>query len=129
HQLRAVRPEGRADLPVFTLRQLASPRAERCPQRRALPPDGEIRAAPEPIGFAYRLHLYVDRHHNTATNATLRQLGNQAGVFADSDNILATIVQAGAVGLWNWSLSTGVSSGAFDAVEKPVVLEITAPGL
>src|SRR5262249_9141581 len=38
------------------------------------------------IRFDYRLHLYLDRHHDVKTNAGLPKLGNQAGLFADSDS-------------------------------------------
>jgi len=81
------------------------------------------------IRFDYRLHLYIDRHHDVATNATLAQLGNQAGLFADSDTLSGTVITAIGSTLWNLSTSAGVSSGSFDAVEKPLVLEVTAPGL
>lgn len=81
------------------------------------------------IRFDYRLYLYVDRHHDVATNATLAQLGNQAGVFADSDTFAGTVGTAIASSIWSLSRSTGFSAGSFDALEKPLVLEITAPGL
>lgn len=81
------------------------------------------------IRFDYRLHLYIDRHHNTATNAGLTQLGNQAGLFADSDSLASTTASAIGSTLWNLSRSTGVTRGSFEAVEKPLVLEVTAPGL
>lgn len=81
------------------------------------------------IRFDYRLHLYIDRHHDAATNRGLPQLGNQAGLFADSDSLANTTARAIGSTLWNRSTSAGVSYGAFEGVEKPVVLEVTAPGL
>jgi len=85
------------------------------------------------IRFDYRLYLYIDRHYDSATNAGLAQIGNQAGVFADSDSV----VQSGAIilGTKVWNIRKGrtdgtpFSRGTFVAVEKPLVLELTAPGL
>jgi hypothetical protein len=85
------------------------------------------------IRFDYRLHLHLDRHYDVATNATLAQLGNQAGLFADSDSTVGSGVKGLGSGIWNVfsanTAATAVSSGAFIAIEKPVVLEVTAPGL
>jgi hypothetical protein len=85
------------------------------------------------IRFDYRLHLFLDRHYDVATNATLAQLGNQAGVFADSDTVLGTAAVSIGSGIWNIfksnTAATAMSRGSFDAVEKPLALEITAPGL
>lgn len=82
------------------------------------------------IRFDYRLHLYIDRHHNTATNATLAQIGNQAGLFADGDGGKVGIgFSTVGKGIWNKSLSTGFSRSVFDAVEKPIVLEVATQGL
>ncbi|HEY7577118.1 MAG TPA: hypothetical protein VH855_05940 [Acetobacteraceae bacterium] len=81
------------------------------------------------IRFDYRLNLVVDRHYDVATNAGLQQLGNQAGLFADSDTALGTVVTSIGSTIWNLSTSAGLSSGSFDAVEKPLVLEVMGPGL
>ncbi len=83
------------------------------------------------IRFDYRLHLYLDTHYNAPTDTRLTP--NQAGVFADSDSALAT---AGTAASWAFThrgatnpLPAVVSAGSFDAAEKPLVLETTAPGL
>ena len=85
------------------------------------------------IRFDYRLHLFLDRHYDLATNASLAQIGNQAGMFADSDTASGTVGASFASGVWNIfkknTVATALSRGAFDAVEKPVVLEATAPAL
>jgi hypothetical protein len=86
------------------------------------------------IRFDYRLHLFLDRHHDTAENAKLRQYGNQAGLFADSDSLgrtVAGVVRKGIPAPWSHSgtFRRGKSYGAFESVEKPLVLEIAAPGL
>jgi hypothetical protein len=87
------------------------------------------------IRFDYRLHLFLDRHHDAQTNATLAQLGNQAGVFADSDTALGTAAAGFGSGFQNlfvWgapTVPTAVSHGAFDAVEKPLLFEIVTLGL
>ncbi|HWS68625.1 MAG TPA: hypothetical protein VN325_38135 [Steroidobacteraceae bacterium] len=85
------------------------------------------------IRFDYRFQLYLDRHYDVATNATLAQLGNQAGLFADSDSSVGSGIKGVGSGIWNvfnsGTAATAVTSGAFVAVEKPVVLEVTAPGL
>jgi len=79
----------------------------------------------ESLRFDYRLHLTLDRHHDVAANTTLPQLGNNAGLFRDNDVINLI---GGLTGL------TGGPAGAFSratfaAVEKPLVLEVVAPGL
>jgi hypothetical protein len=84
------------------------------------------------IRFDYRLQLYLDRHYDIPTNATLPRLGNQAALFADSDSAVGTSAVALGSGIWNLRNPFGAASttsGAFDAVEKPLILEITAPGL
>jgi hypothetical protein len=62
-------------------------------------------------------------------NAGLQQLGSQAGRFADSDTVAGTVVTSIGSTIWTLSTSTGFSSGSFDAVEKPLVLEVMGPGL
>lgn len=83
------------------------------------------------IRFDYRLHLYLDAHYNAPVDTRLTP--NQAGLFADSDSALGTVATA-----LNWVITVrgaknplpeAVSAGAFDAVEKPLVLECIAPGL
>ena len=87
------------------------------------------------IRFDYRLQLLLDRHHDVKTNAGMTQLGNQAGLFADSDSK----VRSGLVGFGGGikglfggtgsAKSRGVTGGAFTSIEKPLVLEVLAPGL
>jgi hypothetical protein len=85
------------------------------------------------IRFDYRLQLFLDRHYDLATNAALAQIGNQAGLFADSDSAASTAATSIGSGIWNIfnknTVATALSRGAFDGVEKPIVLEVTAPGL
>ena len=79
------------------------------------------------IRFDYRFHMGLRRLE--AAEQSLPNRGNQAGLFADRDNGLDTIARAliGTVG--SARLSEGLSKSAFEAVEKPVVLEVIAPGL
>jgi hypothetical protein len=95
------------------------------------------------VRFDYRLHLVLDRHHDLAENKKLKQLGNEAGVFTDSDSAGITIdtVIGRTIGKehkpdippssysGSQKSQRAVSWGAFDAVEKPLVTEIIAPGL
>jgi len=81
------------------------------------------------LRFDFRLHLKLDRHHDLADNAKLAQLGNQAGIFADSDSAVGTGIDAITGAIWHLSASKGLSGGSFDAAEKPLVFEVTAPGL
>lgn len=81
------------------------------------------------IRFDYRLHLKLDRHHDLAENAKLAQLGNQAGLFADSDTGLGTFIDAVTGTIWHLSPSQGLSGGSFVGAEKPLVFEVTAPCL
>jgi hypothetical protein len=59
----------------------------------------------------------------------MAQLGQQAGLFADSDSASGTFVNALAGSIWHGSKSQGVSGGSFVGAEKPLVFEVTAPGL
>jgi hypothetical protein len=87
------------------------------------------------LRFDYRLQLYIDRHHELKTNETLKQLSNQAGLFADSDSSMMTALKTIAAGLLQFELSGSLSTarpmtiGAFTAIEKPLVLEVIAPAL
>jgi hypothetical protein len=73
------------------------------------------------IRFDYRMQLYLDAFYNS-TNAAADN-GNNAGAFRDAASP-SVIVGAGFLaGL------ADVSKLIFDAVEKPLVFEITAPGL
>jgi hypothetical protein len=92
------------------------------------------------IRFDYRLHLFLDRHYDLATNVALAQIGNQAGLFADSDSAGGTVATSVGSAVWNILKSpyflppkntnaTALSRGLFEAVEKPLVLEVMAPGL
>lgn len=85
------------------------------------------------IRFDYRLQLYLDRYDVVASNSPATQLGNQAGLFADSDTFIGTA--AGSIlptigsSIWNLSPTSGVASGSFDSVEKPLILEVATAGL
>jgi hypothetical protein len=70
----------------------------------------------ESIRFDYRLHLYIDRFDRVGDNSLANQLGNSAGLFRDnrSPNLVGGL---------------GVADVVFDAIEKPLVLEVIAPGL
>lgn len=87
------------------------------------------------IRFDYRLHLFIDRHFDSALNAAIPQWGNNAAFFADSDSVLRTGLEGVATLLWNLSpasppaMPAALSAGLFEAVEKPLLLEVTAPGL
>ena len=79
------------------------------------------------IRFDYYLRLFIDRHHVVKTNAGLPQIGNNAGLFRDRE---AAALSAAIVGtIKKLGPSGGVTEIAFGAVEKPLVLEVTAPGL
>jgi hypothetical protein len=69
------------------------------------------------VRFDYRLHLFLDRHSDLKTNEADLQIGNQAGLFADNDMLSPAV------------LKHGVAGAIFAAVEKPLVLEVYAPGL
>ncbi|MBA3461244.1 MAG: hypothetical protein H0T46_14870 [Deltaproteobacteria bacterium] len=77
------------------------------------------------IRFDYRLHLTIDRHHDVAMNAALKPLQNQAGLFADRDSALHAVYKGG---IW-YKQREGISEGAFEAVEKPLLFEVWAFGL
>ena len=97
------------------------------------------------IRFDYRLHLYLDAHHDLSAAGIIGNLGNQAGLFADSDSLLTSAARgaksvAQQVGVWAaqqmyWPMpapsraGTMFSAASFDAAEKPLPLEVTAPGL
>jgi hypothetical protein len=67
------------------------------------------------IRFDFRLHLYLDSDYQT-TNAPQNRTGtkNQAGVFADHDSP---------------GVHRRITTLSFAMAEKPVVLEMSAPGL
>jgi hypothetical protein len=78
------------------------------------------------LRFDFRLHLYLDRYYTDNFGPMADAPGgakNQAGLFADTDIGTARILKRGVLG------STGVEEIAFYAVEKPLVTEVTAPGL
>ena len=97
------------------------------------------------IRFDYRLHLYLDAHYSTLTPAGPPDAANQAGVFADGDSMLGSALRsvrslAQTANAWGlqaryWRIprmppaGTAYSAGAFIAAEKPLVLEVTSPGL
>jgi hypothetical protein len=83
------------------------------------------------IRFDYRLHLYLDPHYYvgaTATSPTKTQIGNQAGLFTDRDSKIAAAEEA-ALAFAQTEPGSGTSQAAFESVEKPLVLEVIAPGL
>lgn len=71
------------------------------------------------IRFDYRLHLAIDATH-TAVDASPPD-GNNAGLFRDHDTFS---LARGAL-----ALASGAEHFVFEAVEKPAVLEVVAPGL
>jgi hypothetical protein len=99
------------------------------------------------IRFDYRLHLFLDAHHDLAAANIIGNLGNQAGLFANSDSLLTSAARgaksaAAQFGAWTaqqryWPVppnmtggtATAFSAASFDAAEKPLPLEVTAPGL
>lgn len=82
------------------------------------------------IRFDYRLHLFLDSQLS-GPNASTDPPGNNAGLFRDSDaqGVIGAVLAGGANTVWNLSRALGFSKTAFDAVEKPLVVEVTAPGL
>jgi hypothetical protein len=98
------------------------------------------------LRFDYRLHLYLDAHYDHATMPIVEKLGNQAGLFADADSVITGAMRgaksaATQFGAWAaqqryWPFqpktlgpATVFSETAFEAAEKPLPLEVTAPGL
>lgn len=102
------------------------------------------------IRFDYRLHLFLDAHHDLAVAQVMAKsgvVGNQAGLFADSDSVVTSASRglksaAAQFGAWaaqqrywpvppniSGATATAFSTASFDAAEKPLPLEITAPGL
>jgi hypothetical protein len=81
------------------------------------------------IRFDFRLHIKLDRHFDMTENAKATQLGNQAGLFADSDSASGTIVDAIGGTIRHVDLSKGFSGGSFNGAEKPLIFEAMAPGL
>jgi hypothetical protein len=67
------------------------------------------------IRFDFRLHLYLDSDYQT-TNAPQNRTGtkNQAGLFTDHDSP---------------GVHLRITTFSFSMAEKPVVLEVSAPGL
>jgi hypothetical protein len=77
------------------------------------------------IRFDYRLHLYVDPHY---ANVEVPRLdANQAALFADTDIGVARAL--GRLATEYFSSRPLIPRESFYAVEKPLVLEVTAPGL
>jgi hypothetical protein len=70
------------------------------------------------IRFDYRLHLYLDNDYafTEKPNVVQGTLQNQAGLFADKNSVTLSALR-------------GISRASFAAVEKPLVCEVTAPGL
>jgi len=79
------------------------------------------------IRFDYRLHLFIDPHRSDFETPWT---GNQAALFADTDIGNLRAIGRGLNAVLNPFASRPASgSAAFYAVEKPLVLEVTAPGL
>jgi hypothetical protein len=79
------------------------------------------------IRFDFRLHLYLDSRFD-AKNAPQNKntVRNQAGLFADRESVsVSSLAQT----INPASDRTLVSGQSFSAIEKPIVLEIAAPGL
>jgi hypothetical protein len=70
------------------------------------------------IRFDYRLHLYLDNdyQYTERPNMVPGTLSQQAGLFADRDSLAISPLK-------------DLSEKSFFAVEKPLVREVTAPGL
>jgi hypothetical protein len=83
------------------------------------------------IRFDYRLHLFIDRHYEIETSANSSQIGNQAGLFRDNESIGVGGGSRGLIkGLFEWSgTGAAASRASFAVAEKPLVLEVVAPGL
>lgn len=75
----------------------------------------------ESIRVDYRIHLKIDRHHNVSESRNMDDLGNRAGFFKDRESLPAAVLGGIA--------HRGVSGAAFEAIEKPLVLEAAGPGL
>jgi hypothetical protein len=73
------------------------------------------------IRFDYRMQLYLDAFYSSVNAAA--NSGNYAGAFRDTESPSVLVGAAFLAGL------ADVSSLLFEAVEKPLVFEITAPGL
>jgi hypothetical protein len=73
------------------------------------------------IRFDYRMHHKLDALHSTVDAEP--PSGNNAGLFRDTEGISLI------VGLGVLTGVTGAERLVFESVEKPVVLEVTAPGL
>jgi hypothetical protein len=79
----------------------------------------------ETIRFDYRLHLTID---SVAASGYVQAptKSNNAGLFRDNDTVN---VLSAAGGLLSGGRPASYSKAAFAAVEKPLVLEVTAPGV
>jgi hypothetical protein len=95
----------------------------------------------ESIRFDYRMHLFLDRHHDLRINQTLEHLGNQAGLFRDSESLrigrgIRGGIRGGLPEIWRGipqaiigGLPEAVTAALFAAIEKPLVLEVATMGL
>jgi hypothetical protein len=95
----------------------------------------------ESIRFDYRMHLFLDRHHDLRINQTLEQLGNQAGLFRDGESLRIGSAIGGGIGgglseilggivpAIRRGVAEAVSAALFAAIEKPLVLEVATVGL
>ncbi|HEY2053638.1 MAG TPA: hypothetical protein VGH14_06855 [Solirubrobacterales bacterium] len=81
----------------------------------------------ESIRFDYRVHLSVDSVLASGSTAAAFPKSNDAGLFRDNDSA-AAFTGAGSA-IRHLSASRAFSAAAFAAVEKNLVLEVTAPGL
>jgi hypothetical protein len=91
----------------------------------------------ESIRFDYRVHFTVDSVPATGTTAAPTPKSNNAGLFRDNDSAavgkalvtgVGGFIVGGPVGALA-SQPMATSQAAFAAVEKPLELEVTAPGL
>lgn len=82
------------------------------------------------IRFDFRVHLFIDTDREytgwelSGLKAGEKVQGNQAGLFADRESLPSIKSLALRMGQ-----GRKASIAAFEAVEKPLVLEVTAPGL
>jgi hypothetical protein len=81
----------------------------------------------ESIRFDYRLNLTIDAKPAEPGGPLPYPGANNAGLFRDNDSVSLTGGFAGTV--FHLSRPLGYSKGAFAAVEKPLVLEVVAPGV
>jgi hypothetical protein len=83
------------------------------------------------IRFDYRLHLLVDGQLSETSASAAHAVGNQAGLFRDTDSGLMAFGIPGVADVFTFGQAhqAGISRGIFASGEKPVVREVIAPAL